>query len=58
MTKKFKLILATSNKDKAREIAEILNDTPFVVTTMKEEGYNPHKGKGSTCAGKECLCYG
>ena len=41
MTKKFKLILATSNKDKAREIAEILNDTPFVVTTMKEEGYNP-----------------
>jgi len=41
MTKKFKLILATSNKDKAREIAEILSDTPFVVTTMKEEGYDP-----------------
>ena len=41
MTKEFKLILATSNKDKAREIAEILNDTPFVVTTMKEEGYDP-----------------
>lgn len=41
MTKEFKLILATSNKDKAREIAEILSDTPFVVTTMKEEGYNP-----------------
>ena len=33
----FKLILATSNKDKAREIAEILSDTPFVVSTMKEE---------------------
>ena len=41
MTKEFKLILATSNKDKAREIAEILKDTPFVVTTMKEEGYDP-----------------
>ena len=41
MTKEFKLILATSNKDKAREIAEILSDTPFVVTTMKEEGYDP-----------------
>ncbi|MDO4422253.1 MAG: XTP/dITP diphosphatase [Eubacteriales bacterium] len=41
MTKEFKLILATSNKDKAREIAEILCDTPFVVTTMKEEGYDP-----------------
>ena len=37
----FKLILATSNKDKAREIAEILNGTPFVVTTMKEEGFDP-----------------
>ena len=41
MTNQFKLILATSNKDKAREIAEILSDTPFVVTTMKEEGYDP-----------------
>ncbi len=41
MTKEFKLIIATSNKDKAREIAEILSDTPFVVTTMKEEGYDP-----------------
>lgn len=41
MTQEFKLILATSNKDKAREIAEILKDTPFVVSTMKEEGYNP-----------------
>ena len=41
MTKEFKLILATSNKDKAREIAEILSDTPCVVTTMKEEGYDP-----------------
>lgn len=41
MTKEFKLILATSNKDKAREIAEILSDTPFVVSTMKEEGFNP-----------------
>ena len=41
MTKEFKLILATSNKDKAREIAEILSDTPFVVTTLKEEGYDP-----------------
>ena len=41
MTKEFKLILATSNKDKAIEIAEILSDTPFVVTTMKEEGYDP-----------------
>ena len=41
MTKQFKLILATSNKDKAREIAEILSDTPFVVTTMKEEGFDP-----------------
>ena len=41
MTKEFKLILATSNKDKARAIAEILSDTPFVVTTMKEEGYDP-----------------
>ncbi len=41
MTKEFKLILATSNKDKSREIAEILSDTPFVVTTMKEEGYDP-----------------
>ena len=41
MTKEFKLILATSNKDKAREIAEILSDTPFVVTTMKDEGYDP-----------------
>ena len=41
MTNEFKLILATSNKDKAREIAEILSDTPFVVTTMKEEGYDP-----------------
>ena len=37
----FKLILATSNKDKAREIAEILEGTPFVVTTMKEEGFDP-----------------
>jgi len=41
MTKEFKLILATSNKDKAREIAEILSDTPFVVSTMKEEGFDP-----------------
>lgn len=41
MTERFKLILATSNKDKAREIAEILKDTPFVVTTMKEEGFDP-----------------
>ena len=41
MTDEFKLILATSNKDKAREIAEILKDTPFVVTTMKEEGFDP-----------------
>ena len=41
MTKEFKLILATSNKDKAREIAEILEGTPFVVTTMKEEGFDP-----------------
>ena len=41
MTKEFRLILASSNKDKAREIAEILSDTPFVVTTMKEEGYDP-----------------
>lgn len=41
MTKELKLILATSNKDKASEIAEILSDTPFVVTTMKEEGYDP-----------------
>ena len=41
MTNEFKLILATSNKDKAREIAEILKDTPFVVTTMKEEGFDP-----------------
>ena len=41
MTQEFKLILATSNKDKAREIAEILSDTPFVVSTMKEEGFNP-----------------
>ena len=36
MTNEFKMILASSNKDKAREIAEILNGTPFVVTTMKE----------------------
>ena len=41
MTDQFKLILATSNKDKAREIAEILSGTPFVVTTMKEEGFDP-----------------
>ena len=41
MTNEFKLILATSNKDKAKEIAEILKDTPFVVTTMKEEGFDP-----------------
>ena len=41
MTKEFRLILATSNKDKAREIAEILTGTPFIVTTMKEEGYDP-----------------
>ena len=41
MNNEFKLILATSNKDKAREIAEILSGTPFVVTTMKEEGYDP-----------------
>ena len=41
MTNEFKLILATSNKDKAREIAEILKDTPFVVTTMKEEEFDP-----------------
>ncbi|MBQ1744946.1 MAG: RdgB/HAM1 family non-canonical purine NTP pyrophosphatase [Clostridiales bacterium] len=34
-------MLATSNKDKAREIAEILDGTPFVVTTMKEEGFDP-----------------
>ena len=39
--KEFKLILATSNKDKAREIAEISDGTPFVVTTMKEEGFDP-----------------
>ena len=51
MNNEFKLILATSNKDKAREIAEILSDTPFVVTTMKEEGYDPdivEDGKGSS----------
>ncbi|MBR3143495.1 MAG: XTP/dITP diphosphatase [Clostridiales bacterium] len=41
MTNEFKMILASSNKDKAREIAEILNGTPFVVTTMKEEGFDP-----------------
>ena len=41
MTKEFRLILASSNKDKAREIAEILNGTSFVVTTMKEEGFDP-----------------
>ena len=41
MTNEFKMILASSNMDKAREIAEILNGTPFVVTTMKEEGFDP-----------------
>lgn len=41
MTEQLKLILATSNKDKVIEIADILMGTPFVVTTMKEEGFNP-----------------
>ena len=41
MTEEFRLILATSNKDKAKEIADILDGTPFVVTTMKEEGFDP-----------------
>ena len=41
MTKEFKLILATSNKDKVREIGEILKDTPFVAVSMRDEGFDP-----------------
>ncbi len=41
MTKELKLILATSNKDKVREIGEILGDTPFVAVSMRDEGFDP-----------------
>ena len=41
MTNQFKLILATSNKDKVREIGEILKDTPFVAVSMRDEGFDP-----------------
>ena len=41
MTKEFKLILATSNKDKVKEIGEILKDTPFVAVSMRDEGFDP-----------------
>ena len=41
MTKELKLILATSNKDKVREIGEILSGTPFVAVSMRDEGFNP-----------------
>ncbi len=41
MTKELKLILATSNKDKVREIGEILCDTPFVAVSMRDEGFDP-----------------
>ncbi len=41
MTKELKLILATSNKDKVREIGEILSDTPFVAVSMRDEGFDP-----------------
>ena len=33
-----KLLLATNNPGKIRELAALLRDTPFVVTTPKEEG--------------------
>lgn len=42
MTNQFKLILATSNKDKVREIGEILKDTPFVAVSMRDEGFDPN----------------
>lgn len=41
MTKELKLIIATSNNDKVREIGEILKDTPFKVVSMHEEGLDP-----------------
>ena len=41
MTEEFKLILATSNKDKVREIGEILKDTPFKAVSMHDEGLDP-----------------
>lgn len=41
MTKDLKLIIATSNKDKVREIGEILKDTPFEAVSMHEEGLDP-----------------
>ena len=41
MTKELKLIIATSNKDKVREIGEILKDTPFKAVSMHDEGFDP-----------------
>ena len=41
MTNELKLIIATSNKDKVREISEILKDTPFKAVSMHEEGLDP-----------------
>ena len=41
MSKEMKLILATFNKDKVREIGEILDGTPFKVVSMREEGLDP-----------------
>jgi XTP/dITP diphosphohydrolase len=41
MTNVLKLIIATSNKDKVREIGEILKDTPFTAVSMHEEGLDP-----------------
>ncbi|MBR3247426.1 MAG: XTP/dITP diphosphatase [Clostridiales bacterium] len=41
MTNGLKLIIATSNKDKVREIGEILKDTPFKAVSMHEEGLDP-----------------
>ncbi len=36
-----KLIIATSNEDKVREIAEVLEGTGFTAVSMKEAGYHP-----------------
>jgi len=41
MTNVLKLIIATSNKDKVREIGEILKDTHFTAVSMHEEGLDP-----------------
>ena len=41
MMEELKLIIATSNRDKVREIGEILKDTPFKAVSMHDEGFDP-----------------